>query len=64
MEAILIDWRRRWPAAFTRPVPLAVGISRQIREALRAETQTMDRKAIGRSLHRWTMHTGRVPGTG
>jgi hypothetical protein len=49
----------RWAAGtllrLTRPVPLTVGISRQIREALRAETQTIDRKAIGRSLHRWTM---------
>jgi hypothetical protein len=55
METILIDWRRRWPAAFTKPVPLAVGISRHIKEAQRAEGKAIDRKAIGVALHRWTM---------
>jgi sRNA-binding protein len=55
MEAILTDWRRRWPAAFARPVPLAVGISRHIKEALRAEGEAVDREAIGGTLHRWTM---------
>jgi sRNA-binding protein len=55
METILADWRQRWPAAFTKPVPLAVGISRHIKEALRAEDKAIDRKAIGVALHRWTM---------
>ena len=54
MEPILSDWRRRWPAAFTRPVPLAIGISRHIQEVLRTEGETIDRKMIGMALHRWT----------
>ena len=56
MEVILVGWRRRWPAAFSRPVPLAVGISRHIKEVLRAEGETIDRKSIGTALHPWTMH--------
>jgi hypothetical protein len=31
MEAILTDWRKRWPAAFTKPVPLAAGFSGHIK---------------------------------
>jgi sRNA-binding protein len=56
MEAILADWRERWPAVFTRPVPLAVGISRHIKAALRAEGIALDRKSMGVTLYRWTMH--------
>ena len=51
---MLADWRHRWPAVFTKPVPLAVGISRHIKEALRAEGKAIDRRAIGVALHRWT----------
>jgi sRNA-binding protein len=56
MDAILADWRERWPAAFTQRAPLAVGISRHIKEALQAEGKAIDRKALGITLHRWTMH--------
>ena len=56
MEEIVADWQRRWPAAFTKPVPLAVGISRHIKEALRADGKTIDRKVIGGALYRWTTH--------
>ena len=55
VEATLTDWRKRWPAVFTKPVPLAVGFSRQIREALQADGQTTDRKAVGITIHQWTM---------
>ena len=55
MEAILADWRRRWPAVFTQPVPLAVGVAGKIRTALHAEGNTLDRKAMGVTVHRWTM---------
>jgi len=57
IAAILEDWRRRWPAAFTRPVPLAVGISRQIKTALQAEGKAIERNAIGIVIHRWTMQS-------
>lgn len=49
------DWRRRWPAAFTKPVPLAVGFSGQIKAALRAEG-LFDREK-GYAIHRWTMQS-------
>lgn len=55
MEATLADWRKRWPAAFTKPVPLAVGISRQMKTALSAAGETMDSKTLGVTLHTWTM---------
>src|SRR5947209_4199569 len=55
MEAILTDWRIRWPAAFTKPVPLAAGFSGQMRTVLRAEGKAIDRKAFGRTIHAWTM---------
>jgi sRNA-binding protein len=54
MEVVLADWRARWPAAFTKPVPLALGISWQIKTALRAEGAVVDRKTIGVTMHRWT----------
>jgi ProQ/FINO family len=56
MEAILADWRERWPAAFTERVPLAVGISGHIKAALRAEGKAIDRKSMGVILYLWTMH--------
>src|ERR1700751_3876871 len=55
MATILADWRARWPAVFTRPVPLAVGISRDMEAALRAEGKFLDRKSMGIMLHNWTM---------
>ncbi|MGH7104510.1 MAG: ProQ/FINO family protein [Acetobacteraceae bacterium] len=57
MEAILDDWRKRWPAVFTKPVPLAIGVSRHIRMALQAEGKGIDRKTIGIIVHRWTMQS-------
>jgi sRNA-binding protein len=57
IEAHLADWRMRWPAVFTKPVPLAVGITGQIKAALLAEgklVEARDRKGIGVSLHSWT----------
>jgi len=57
VEAILTDWRKEWPAVFTKPVPLAVGISGQIKAAARANDKTYDRKALGMSIHLWTMQS-------
>jgi sRNA-binding protein len=55
MAAILADWRRRWPAVFTRPVvPLAIGISRDIKATLRAEGTAIGHKSITVTLRRWT----------
>lgn len=48
------DWRRRWPTAFTHPVPLAVGFSGQMRAALRDEGTTFDRKMFGTAICAWT----------
>lgn len=48
------DWRQRWPAAFTKPVPLAVGFSGQMRAALRDEGATFDRKLFGIAIDVWT----------
>jgi len=55
-DPILADWRERWPAAFTKPVPLAVGFSGQMKAALRAEGKAIDRKLFGIAIRRWTMH--------
>ena len=55
MEPILADWRTRWPAAFTKPVPLAIGISVRISEVLRAEGKPLTRKSVGLVLHHWTV---------
>jgi sRNA-binding protein len=49
--AILADWWERWPAAFAKPVPLALGITRQISAAFQGEAP---RKLRGAALHRWT----------
>ena len=54
MEPILANWRRRWPAAFARPMPLAIGIREHIEAALEAEGNDLDRKSIGVTLQRWT----------
>ena len=55
VEATLADWRARWPEVFTKPVPLAVGFSRHIKDALQADGQTLDRKTIGVTIHQWTV---------
>jgi sRNA-binding protein len=54
MEEMYAQWRRRWPAAFTKPVPLAVGFSGQMRTALRDEGTTFDRKMFGIAIDAWT----------
>jgi sRNA-binding protein len=53
-DAVLADWRQRWPEAFTRPVPLAVGISQQIKEVLEAGDQSVKWMAVWRAMHHWT----------
>lgn len=55
VAALIAEWRERWPAAFTQPIPLAVGFSGQIKAALRAEGKPMDRKTVGVAIHQWTM---------
>jgi sRNA-binding protein len=57
VEATIADWRERWPAVFTRPVPLAVGISGHIKAALRAEGNIFDSKTLGMSIHCWTQQS-------
>src|SRR5690348_655369 len=54
MEAMHADWRRRWPAAFTTPVPLAVGFSGRMRAILREEGVAIDRKQFGIAISTWT----------
>jgi sRNA-binding protein len=54
MATILADWRTRWPAVFTKPTPLAVGISRAIEAVLQAEDKALDGKSMGITLHHWT----------
>jgi sRNA-binding protein len=54
MAAILADWRARWPAVFTKPTPLAIGISRAIEAVLQAEDKALDRRSMGITLHHWT----------
>ena len=49
---ILALLRARWPAVFSAPVPLAVGIEREIREGLGEERVPSAR--LGRALHYWT----------
>lgn len=55
VTAMLADWSVRWPAVFSKPVPLAVGFARQIRDALLGTGVT--RNEIGMTIHRWTMQT-------
>jgi sRNA-binding protein len=54
MWEILADWQARWPAAFRRPVPLAVGFSGHIKAALRAEGMPFDRKRMSLVIQVWT----------
>jgi hypothetical protein len=60
MEAILADWRKRWPAAFVKAVPLAAGFSGHIKAALRAEGSEPSLEAIGLTIHQRT-HQGAYP---
>ena len=55
VAATLTDWRDRWPAVFTKPVPLAVGLARQIKQALPPD---FPRKEIGIAVHHWTQGGG------
>jgi sRNA-binding protein len=57
MDATLAEWRERWPAVFTKPVPLAVGFSGHIKAVLRAEGKTIERKTFGMTIHNWTMQS-------
>jgi sRNA-binding protein len=52
--ALIAEWCARWPAAFTKPVPLAVGFSGQIKAALRAEDSPFDRKMVSMAIYLWT----------
>ena len=52
--ALIAEWCARWPAAFTRPVPLAVGFSGQIKRALRAEGKPFDNKMLSMTVHLWS----------
>ena len=49
---ILAMLRARWPAVFSAPTPLAVGIEREIKEGL-GETRVPAAR-LGRALHYWT----------
>ena len=49
---ILALLRARWPELFSAPVPLAVGIEREIREGL-GEARVPSAR-LGRALHYWT----------
>ena len=55
VAATLADWRNRWPAVFTKPVPLAVGLARQIKRALPPD---FPRKEVGIAVHHWTQGGG------
>ena len=55
VETTLADWRTRWPQAFTKPVPLAVGFSGHIKAALRADGTGYDRKTLGMAIQQWTL---------
>jgi sRNA-binding protein len=52
--ALIAEWRTRWPAAFTKAVPLAVGFSGQIKAAVRAEGKPVDRKMLSLAIYLWT----------
>ena len=57
VDVLIAEWRARWPAAFTKPVPLAVGFSGQIKAAIRAEGGPVDRKMLSMAIHQWTMQS-------
>lgn len=58
---VLALLRSRWPALFTAPVPLAVGVTHEIRAGLgeaRVGEARVSRMQLGRALRFWT----RAPG--
>jgi sRNA-binding protein len=50
IAALLADWATRWPAVFTTPMPLAIGVARRIKDAL----GQAGHRDIGAALHHWT----------
>jgi sRNA-binding protein len=56
LHDIWADWRKRWPAAFTTPVPLAIGVSGQIKAVLRSEGAFNKMARI--AIYRWTLRPG------
>ena len=61
-DALLLELRTRWPALFTTPVPLAIGIDGEIRDTLRQEAAAAGTAAPSWSVLKntmawWTKHT-------
>lgn len=56
LDETLAALRDRWPALFTAPVPLAIGIERKIQQAL-GEAR-FPKVRLRRALHCWTRRTG------
>ena len=56
LDETLAALRDRWPALFTAPVPLAIGIERKIQQAL-GEAR-FSKLRLRRALHCWTRRTG------
>jgi len=54
-DALLLELRTRWPALFTTPVPLAIGIDGEIRDALRQEAA-----AAGTVAPAWSVIKGAI----
>lgn len=56
LDETLAALRDRWPALFTAPVPLAIGIERKIQQALGEDR--FSKLRLRRALHCWTRRTG------
>lgn len=56
LDETLAVLRGHWPALFTAPVPLAIGIERRIQQAL-GEAR-FPKMRLRRALHCWTRRTG------
>ncbi len=56
LDETLATLRGHWPALFTAPVPLAIGIERRIQQAL-GEAR-LPKVRLRRALHCWTRRTG------
>ena len=54
-DALLLELRTRWPALFTTPVPLAIGIDGAIRDTLRREAA-----AAGTAAPPWSVIKGAI----
>jgi hypothetical protein len=54
-DALLLVLHTRWPALFTAPVPLAIGIDRQLRDTLRQEAG-----AAGTAAPPWSVIKGAI----